>query len=56
MSKKILVFSIAMLLVGALAVTGFTQQVISVQYGEPWKDLFESAIVEFEKTTGANGY
>ncbi len=53
MSKKILVLSIAMLLVGALAVTGFAQQVISVQYGEPWKDLFESAIVEFEKTTGA---
>ena len=53
MSKKILVFSIAMLLVGALAVTGFAQQVISVQYIEPSKDIFELAIVEFEKTTGA---
>jgi multiple sugar transport system substrate-binding protein len=53
MSKKILILLITLLLVGTLAVTGFTQQVISVQYGEPWKDLFESAIVEFEKTTGA---
>jgi multiple sugar transport system substrate-binding protein len=53
MSKKILILLITLLLVGTLAVTGFAQQVISVQYGEPWKDLFESAIVEFEKTTGA---
>ncbi|MBA7494550.1 hypothetical protein ES702_05126 [subsurface metagenome] len=54
MSKKILVLLITMLLVGGLTVTGFTQKrVISVQYGEPWKDLFEPAIEEFEKTTGA---
>jgi len=53
MSKKILILSIEMLLVGALAVTGFAQQVISIEYGEPWKDLFEPAIEEFEKTTGA---
>jgi len=53
MSKKILVFSIAMLLVGVLAVTGFAQQVISIEYGELWKDLFEPAVEEFEKVTGA---
>ena len=53
MSKKILVFSMTMLLVGAFSVTAFAQKVISVQYGEPWKPIFESAIEEFEKTTGA---
>jgi len=58
MSKKTLVLSavlsIAMLLVGALIGSGFAQKkVISVQYGEAWKDLFESAIEEFEETTGA---
>ncbi len=53
MSKKILVFSMTMLLVGAFTVTALAQKVISVQYGEPWKPLFESAIEEFEETTGA---
>jgi len=53
MSKKILVFSMTMLLVGAFTVTALAQKVISVQYGEPWKPIFESAIEEFEKTTGA---
>jgi len=53
MSKRILVFSMTMLLVGAFTVTAFAQKVISVQYGEPWKPLFESAIEEFEETTGA---
>ncbi len=54
MSKKIFVFSVAVLLIGAVAVAGFSQnKVISVQYGEPWKDLFESAIEEFEEITGA---
>ena len=54
MGKKVLVFSAAMLLIGAFTVTVFAQnKVISVEYGEPWKDLFESAIEEFEETTGA---
>ncbi len=54
MSKKTLVLLTAMFLVGALTVTGLSQnRVISVQYREPWKDLFESAIEEFEETTGA---
>lgn len=53
MSKKILVFSMTMLLVGAFTVAALGQKVLSVQYGEPWKDLFESAIEEFEATTGA---
>ena len=53
MSKKVLILSIVMLLIGALAVTGSAQQVISIEYGELWKDLFEPAIEEFEKITGA---
>ena len=44
MSKKILVFSIAMLLVGALAVTGSAQQVISIEYGELWKGGYTDAM------------
>ncbi len=40
MSKKVLILSIVMLLIGALAVTGSAQQVISIEYGELWKDLF----------------
>jgi len=42
-----------MLLIGALAVTGTAQQVISIEYGELWKDLFEPAVEEFEKITSA---
>ncbi len=53
MSKKILVFLMSMLLVGTLAATGFAQKVISVQYGEQWEGLFESAIEEFEESSGA---
>jgi len=53
MSKKVLILSIAMLLFGTLAVTGSAQQVISIEYGEPWKDLFGSAVEEFERVTGA---
>jgi len=54
MGKKVLVLSIVILLIGAVTVAGFSQKkVISVEYGEPWKDLFESAIEEFEETTGA---
>ncbi|KKM11073.1 hypothetical protein LCGC14_1721400, partial [marine sediment metagenome] len=54
MGKKVLVLSIAILLMGAVTIAGFSQnKVISVEYGEPWNDLFESAIEEFEETTGA---
>ena len=52
MSKKVLILSIVMLLIGALTVTGSAQQVISIEYGELWKDLFEPAVEEFEKITG----
>ncbi|GAF67207.1 unnamed protein product [marine sediment metagenome] len=38
MTKKLLILSIVMLLIGALAVTGTAQQVISIEYGELWKD------------------
>ena len=54
MGKKVLVLSAVILLIGAVTIAGFSQKkVISVEYGEPWKDLFESAIEEFEETTGA---
>jgi len=54
MGRKVLVLSAAILLIGAVTIAGFSQnKVISVEYGEPWNDLFESAIEEFEETTGA---
>lgn len=55
MNRGVPVLPIVIFLIGVLTATGFTQdKVISVQYGDFWRQLFESAIEVFEEETGAS--